>query len=134
MKKHLGDLKYNDTNITNRLNQDRNAPHFTLHIENLCFKCIIGLLPKEREKPQKILINAEIDYIFNDRFIDYALVATFIKRSCKTYRYELLESALLDISKRLKGRFSAIKRVKLCIKKLAILSPSIVGVSLETYY
>lgn len=44
-----------------------------IDIENLEFKCIIGILDFERVKKQKVIINLSFDYDFGkDNFIDYS--------------------------------------------------------------
>ena len=50
-----------------------------IHIEDLKFQAIIGILDFEREQEQTILINLTIEYKYEDTFINYAEVTTFIK-------------------------------------------------------
>ena len=53
-----------------------------IEIEQLTFKCIIGILDFERVKKQKVIINLSFDYDFSkDNFIDYSEVANLVKKS-----------------------------------------------------
>ena len=55
-----------------------------IEIEQLTFKCIIGILDFERVKKQKVIINLSFDYDFSkDNFIDYSEVANLVKKSMK---------------------------------------------------
>ena len=67
----------------------------TIHIEDLTFDVIIGLLDFERDKPQRVIINLQASYDYNgDQFIDYADMVLLIQNELKEKRYELLENAL----------------------------------------
>ena len=53
-----------------------------IEIEQLTFKCIIGILDFERVKKQKVIINLSFDYDFiKDNFIDYSEVANLVKKN-----------------------------------------------------
>jgi len=53
----------------------------TIYIENLTFKCIVGILDFERKKRQRVIVNLSFDYEFKDgSFIDYAEVSELVKR------------------------------------------------------
>lgn len=65
-----------------------------IEIEQLTFKCIIGILDFERVKKQKVIINLSFDYDFSkDNFIDYSEVANLVKKSMKKNKFKLLEDA-----------------------------------------
>ncbi|MFC2074389.1 dihydroneopterin aldolase, partial [Campylobacterota bacterium] len=51
----------------------------TIHIEDLRFECIIGLLETERHNPQDVIISLELDYEYSDTFINYADLAALIE-------------------------------------------------------
>ncbi|WP_375722693.1 dihydroneopterin aldolase [Arcobacter sp. KX21116] len=99
-------------------------------IEDLTFDCIIGILPFEREKEQRVIINCSFSYNFiNSEFIDYSKVALDIENLMKKNKFELIEDALLNLKKCLKDKYS-IKKLNITIKKPDILSNCKVSVSL----
>lgn len=103
----------------------------TLHIENLRFEAIIGILEYERTAPQEVLVEAKIEYLYNEvEFLNYAQISQCLTQHIKTTHYDLLESALLGSAAELKKHFQAIRKLHLCIKKPSILAPSIVGASI----
>ncbi len=100
-----------------------------IFIEDLCFKAIIGILPKERVKKQIVNICVEITYTYNEKgYINYAEVTKFIKTLVKMNCYELLEEALMDIAKKIFNRFYNIHTLKLKIQKPNILKSCKVSV------
>ncbi len=102
----------------------------TLHIENLTFEAIIGILECERLSPQKILVEAHITYTYqSEHYLDYVLISEIIRHHLQTKTYKLLESALIDIIDELKAQFNTITYITLCIKKPDILAPLVVGAS-----
>jgi len=101
----------------------------TIHIEALTFEAIIGLLDFEREKPQRIIVDLQATYPYNDTFLDYALITEKIMRHIKRRRYELLEDALLGIKKELLENYPQITALKLKISKPDIISECSVALS-----
>ena len=76
-----------------------------IDVENLEFKCIIGILDFERVKKQKVIINLSFEYDFsNDRFIDYSEVVDLIKQTMKKEKFQLIEDAILYLTKLLKSK------------------------------
>lgn len=108
----------------------------TLHIENLSFEAIMGILESERQTPQSILIEARLDYAYfpNGAFLNYVEICEFIIHHIQLNAYELIESALLQLSSALKAAFPHIKGLYICIKKPQILSPYVVGASIEKIF
>jgi len=104
----------------------------TIHIEDLKFQTIIGILDFERVSPQDVIINIEIEYDYVDTFINYAEAVILIKTTMINAKYLLIEDALKDISKKLKKKFEAINRLQLKITKPSILPDCKVSVS-NTY-
>ena len=103
-----------------------------VYIENLTFKTIIGILPFERKKKQKVIVDLSFEYKFknkNDDFIDYSMVVELVKKRIKKEKYYLIEDALLDIKQLLKKRFK-IKKLKLKISKPDILKDCVVSVAI----
>ena len=100
-----------------------------IEIEQLTFKCIIGILDFERVKKQKVIINLSFDYdLGKDNFIDYSEVANLVKKSMKKNKFELLEDAIKTIKKGLEDSYT-IKNLKLKISKPNILKDWIVSIS-----
>ncbi|MCG3674832.1 dihydroneopterin aldolase [Aliarcobacter butzleri] len=100
-----------------------------IDIENLEFKCIIGILDFERVKKQKVIINLSFEYDFsNDKFIDYSEVVDLIKETMKKEKFQLIEDAILYLTKLLNQTYE-IKNLKLKISKPTILKDCIVSLS-----
>ncbi|WP_281951336.1 dihydroneopterin aldolase [Nitrosophilus kaiyonis] len=103
-------------------------------IENLEFYAIIGILEKEKEIPQKIVMNFYIDYDYQNDYIDYAEIVNFSKKFIKKGKFEIIEDALILLSKNLKTKFPQIKKVKISLKKPQILPDCIVGIEYNKEY
>lgn len=100
-----------------------------VYIENLTFKCIIGILDFERVKKQKVIINLYFDYEFkDDKFINYAEVSSLIKKIMKKEKFELLEDAILTIESKLTSKYE-IENLNLKISKPTILKDCVVSLS-----
>jgi len=107
----------------------------TIHIDNLSFDAIIGILDEERIAPQKIVVNVELDYEYQkDLFINYATLAQMIENDIKKSKYLLLEDALLSLHVKIKKMFSQISSIKLKISKPTILDQCDVSVSKHLNY
>lgn len=98
-------------------------------IKDLNFEAIIGILPEERQKPQKINISAKIKYRYKDSkdYLDYVKVANTIMECVQTKQYGLLEEALNDIAATCFKTFKKIKTLTLYIEKPDILQHCKVG-------
>ncbi|WP_418186228.1 dihydroneopterin aldolase [Aliarcobacter vitoriensis] len=100
-----------------------------IEIENLTFKCIIGILNFERVKKQKVILNISFEYDFVDNsFIDYSEVSILVKKTMKKEKFELLEDAIKTIEKLLYDTYN-IKNLKLKISKPDILKDCVVSLS-----
>jgi FolB domain-containing protein len=99
---------------------------FKVVIEGLSFDAVIGILPSEKDIPQPLIVNAEIEYI--GRYVDYAKVVELIEDIVKKGKYGLIEDALVDISNRLKEIYPQIISIKISMKKSKILKNALVGV------
>ena len=104
----------------------------TIHIEDLKFQAIIGILDFERQTPQDIIINLEITYEYTESFINYADVSSLIKTTMIESKFLLIEDSLKDLSTKLKKEFLDINTLKLKITKPSILPDCKVSVS--NYY
>jgi len=106
-----------------------------IHIENLTFETIVGILEEERLTPQKVTLHVKIAYDYQgDNVIDYAKVSAFLESEMNTMCYFLLEDALKDLSQKLKVFYPHMSKLKLKISKPDILPNAIVGVSHTIYY
>lgn len=102
-----------------------------IDIEDLKFKCIIGILNFERTKPQDVIVNLTIDYDYKDEFINYADVATTIKNEMIQKQFLLIEDALASLETTLFQKFPLIKKLNLKITKPSILRDCKVSVSIS---
>ncbi|MEN8303996.1 MAG: dihydroneopterin aldolase [Campylobacterota bacterium] len=103
-----------------------------VHIEDLKFQCIIGILDFERETAQDVILNLTIDYKYEDEFINYADVSNLLKSTMIEKKFLLIEDALSELSKTLQKEFSKINTLYLKITKPSILPDCRVSVS-NTY-
>jgi len=102
----------------------------TIHIEELTLDVIIGLLDFEREHTQKVIVDMEADYDYNEEnFIDYADIVILIETELKEKRYELLEEALLGLKNLITSTYPQIIDLTLKIKKPDILPQCSVALS-----
>jgi dihydroneopterin aldolase len=102
----------------------------TIHIEDLTFDVIIGLLDFERDRPQRVIIDLEASYDYNnDLFIDYAELVILMKEELKAKRYELLENALLGLKEILTTRYPELQTLSLKLSKPDILPECTVSLS-----
>jgi dihydroneopterin aldolase len=101
----------------------------TIHIEDLKFQTIIGILDFERTSSQAVIINIKIEYIYHKEFINYAEVASLIKMTMIQEKFLLIEDALSFLSETLKSKFPQIQKLNLKITKPSILPDCKVSVS-----
>jgi len=102
----------------------------TIHIEDLTFDVIIGLLDFERDRPQRIIINLEASYEYKEgQFIDYADMVLLLENELKEKRYELLEEALLGLKELLSTTYPQLQTLFLKISKPDILPQCTVSLS-----
>jgi len=100
-----------------------------IHINDLNFKCIIGILDFERIKKQKVVINLSFEYEFSkDKFINYAEVSKLLKTTMKKEKFLLLEDAILHIENLLNSTYN-ISNLYIKISKPNILTNCIVSLS-----
>ena len=101
----------------------------TIHIEDLKFQCIIGILNFERTKPQDVIVNLTIDYINENGFINYADIVQIIKENMIKSEFLLIEDALDSLNLKLIKEYSSIKSLKIKVTKPSILKGCKVSVS-----
>ena len=107
---------------------------YTIVIEDLSFRAILGLLEKERHQEQLVVVNAKIDYLDKKEYIDYASVCEIIQNTIKDGEFLLIEDAIDEIENRLKKVFPQMKKLYLSIKKPEILKNALVGVEILRNY
>ena len=100
-----------------------------IHVEDLKFQCIIGILDFERTSPQDVIVNLTIDYNNENGFINYADIVQIIKENMIKSEFLLIEDALDSLNLKLVKEFSSIKSLDLKITKPSILSDCKVSVS-----
>ncbi|MBH0294151.1 FolB domain-containing protein [Helicobacter pylori] len=107
-----------------------------VHIHNLVFETILGILEFERLKPQKISVNVDLFYteLPNKAYLDYMEIQELIQKMMREKQYLLIEDALKDLSHVLKTRYKEITELFLKISKLEISPNSQVGASVKIYY
>ena len=102
----------------------------TIHIEELTFECIIGILDFERVTPQKVIINLEIEYNFEqDNFIDYVDIIKLIEEQMIEKKYGLLETAIEELTQKIISKYSKITKLNLKISKPNIIKNAKVSIS-----
>lgn len=101
----------------------------TIHIENLKFKCIIGILDFERIKEQDVIINFECEYEFIDEYINYANIVDLIKKTMIFSKFNLIEDAILSLKSEILKEFPLINSYTIKISKPSILADCKVSVS-----
>ena len=107
---------------------------YTIVIEDLTFKAILGLLEKERNEEQIVVVNMKIDYENKREYIDYAKVCEMVQSKITEGKYTLIEDAIDDIEEMLKKEFPQMKKLYLSIKKPEILKNALVGVEILRNY
>ncbi|MBM0608197.1 FolB domain-containing protein [Helicobacter pylori] len=107
-----------------------------VHVHNLVFEAILGILEFERLKPQKISVDLDLFYtqLPNKAYLDYMEIQEIIQNTMREKQYFLIEDALKDLSQILKTRYKEITELFLKISKLEISPNSQVGASVKIYY
>ncbi len=107
---------------------------YTIVIEELTFKAILGILEKERNEEQLVVVDCEISYLQKVDYVDYSKVCDVIQNMIIKNRYSLIEDAVDDIEKKLKELFPQMKELYLKITKPEILKNALVGVKILRKY
>jgi dihydroneopterin aldolase len=91
----------------------------TVTIENIAVNATIGILPSEREKPQRVVANAKIeyDYVSPSDFVDYALIADLVSKRLTEGGFGLLEEAVTAIGAEIARLNPSIVKAELSIEK-----------------
>ena len=103
----------------------------TIHIEELTFSAIIGILDFERIEAQTVVIDASMEYLYDTHdFINYAEVIELIETLMIEKKYALLEDALSDIQDKLLRIYPKIDKLRLKITKPEIINHAKVALSI----
>ncbi|KNE24007.1 dihydroneopterin aldolase [Helicobacter pylori] len=107
-----------------------------VHIHNLVFEAILGILEFERLKPQKISVDLDLFYtqLPSKAYLDYIKIQELIEKMMQEKQYLLIEDALKDLSHVLKTHYNEISELYLKISKLEISPNSQVGASVKIRY
>ncbi|MGL2449590.1 dihydroneopterin aldolase [Helicobacter pylori] len=107
-----------------------------VHVHNLVFETILGILEFERLKPQKISVDLDLFYtqLPSKAYLDYMEIQELIQKMMQEKQYFLIEDALKDLSHVLKTHYSEISELYLKISKLEISPNSQVGASVKIRY
>lgn len=92
-------------------------------INSLTFKTIIGILPFERIKKQKVILDISFKYKFfkgQKDFVDYSHVANMAKLIMKKEKFLLIEDAIIYLERALTKEFK-ISKLQIKISKPDIL-------------
>lgn len=104
----------------------------TIHIEDLRFKVIIGLLDFERITPQEVIINLKTSYLYTaNNFVNYADIVSIIEENLQEQKYILLEDALLGLKTLLNNTFPQLQTLSIKITKPDIIAHCKVSLSDE---
>jgi len=102
-----------------------------IYIEHLTFKTIIGILPFERVKKQKVIVDVTFHYTFSEKannFIDYSKVSSLVKKTMKKKKFLLIEDAISTLKKKIYKKFN-LHNLQIKISKPDILADCFVSVS-----
>lgn len=100
-----------------------------IHIEDLRFKCIIGILDHERKNEQDVIVNFECEYEFKDEYINYVEIVDLIKKTMIFSKFKLIEDAILSLKSEILKEFPLIGTLELKVSKPSILGDCNVSVS-----
>ena len=101
----------------------------TIHIEDLKFQCIVGILDFERITPQDVIINFTCQYNYENEFINYANIVNLIKKTMILNKFELIEEAILSLKSEIIKEYPLILSHTIKVTKPSILADCRVSVS-----
>ena len=101
----------------------------TIHIEDLKFQCIIGILDFERKEAQDVIVNILLKYNYKNGFLDYVQIVEKIRNLMIKSEFLLIEDAIEAISLNLTKEYHAINSIYLKITKPSILRDVKVSIS-----
>ncbi len=101
-----------------------------IEIHSLQIDAVIGILPKERETPQRIVADLWAEYRYEaGAYLDYAAMAETIRYHLVREKFGLLEEALLSLKERIFEEYPLVEKLELRLEKPDILERCRVAVS-----
>ena len=101
-----------------------------IEIRSLEIDAVIGILPKERHTPQKVIVDLEAEYRYKGgEYLDYAALTELIRQELIERKFGLLEEALLALKERIFEAYPLIESLELRLEKPEILKNCRVAVS-----
>lgn len=99
----------------------------TTGLQGLRVECIVGIHPHERETPQSVIFDIDLDYDFAaaattdaiDGAVDYTAVASQITALAVRRQFQLIETMAEESAAMLLARFAQVSRVRIEIRKPA---------------
>lgn len=111
----------------------------TVVIRDLCFDCIIGILPHERISPQPLLLDVDMVIDFSDSIasenvvdtVDYAEISAALEQIAVDGQFQLVETFAAKACAHVIEHYSRVEQVKMTVKKpQAVANTAFVGVEL----
>ncbi len=101
-----------------------------IEIRSLEIEAVIGILPIERQTPQRVIVDLKAEYRYKEgEYLDYAALAELIRQELVEEKFGLLEEALLALKERIFQEYPLIESLKLRLEKPEILPDCRVAVS-----
>jgi len=99
----------------------------TAGLQGLRVECIVGIHPHERETPQPVILDIELDYDFASAAtvdaigdaVDYTVVASQVTALAERREFQLIETMAEEAATMLLERFPQVGRVRIEIRKPA---------------
>ena len=99
----------------------------TAGLQGLRVECIVGIHPHERETPQSVLFDIDLDYDFAaaatsdaiDGAVDYTAVARQVTALAERRQFQLIETMAEESAAMLLARFPQVGTVRIEIRKPA---------------
>ena len=99
----------------------------TTGLHGLRVECIVGIHPHERDTPQSVLFDIDLDYDFAaaatgdaiDAAVDYTAVASQVTDLAQRRQFQLIETMAEESAALLLSRFPQVSRVRIEIRKPA---------------
>jgi dihydroneopterin aldolase len=97
----------------------------TTGLHNLRIDCIVGIYPHEREKPQPVFLDLEVDYDFAaaalsddvSHAVDYDQIVRMVTELAQARKFQLLETLAEEAAALVLERLPVIQTVRLEIRK-----------------
>lgn len=112
----------------------------TILIEGLTIRCVIGILPAERQEPQRLVVDAEMDLDFTapaarehvDATLNYAQATQRLEALAREGQFQLVETFVTRACELLLAAHPGVTRVRVTARKPDILpAAAAVGARLE---